>query len=187
MKKKTSTVQPINMKRILSLFILGIAFSSSPAQTYESSIEQGLAAAQKQHYDEAIEHFRSALRLSPEDIRNALTYANIAHIQELQGEHMKALDSYDMALGIAPLNVPILQAQAALLMTLGNHDKALHNYTKILDVAPSNIDALLNRAYIYQQQRNYQSAKTDYERLLTLQPDHYAALLGVVILFQNAN
>lgn len=187
MKKKTNIVLHIEMKRFLSLLVLSFSLSVAGAQTYESYIEQGLAAAQKKHYDEAIEQFRQALRTSPDDIRNALTYANIAHIQELQGEQMKALNSYDMALGIAPLNVPILKSQADLLLTMGNLSKALLNYSKIIDVAPNNVDALLNRAYIYQQQHNYQNAKTDYERLLTLQPDNYAALLGVAILFQNAN
>ena len=182
MKKKTNTVQHIST--FLVLFMMALP---SVAQSYESYIEQGLAAAQEQRYDEAIEQFRQALKAAPDDIRNALTYANIAHIQELKGEQMKALDSYDMALGIAPLNVPILKSQADLYLTLGNLSKALLNYSKIIDVAPNNIDALLTRAYIYQQQRNFQNAKTDYERLLTLQPDNYAALLGVAILFQNAN
>ena len=117
MKKKTNIALPIEMKRILSLFVFSLSLSVSIAQTYEFHIETALAAAQEQHYDEAIDHFRQALKTSPGDIRNALTYANIAHIQELKGEHMKALESYDMALAIAPLNVPILKAQADLLMT----------------------------------------------------------------------
>ena len=162
-------------------------FSHASAQTYESHIEKGLALAQEQHYDEAIEHFRQALKLSPDDIRNALTYANIAHIQELKGEKTKAIDTYDLALGIAPENTPILKAQASLCLTLGNLSKALLLYSKTLDIAPNDTTALLNRAYIYQQQHNFQSAKTDYEHLLTLHPDHYAAQLGVAILFQNAN
>ena len=176
-----------SLPRTLLLLVFSFSLFTSSAQTYESFIEQGLAAANEKHYDEAIGYFRQALKSSPDDIRNALTYANIAHIQELQGEHLKAIDTYDIALGIAPLNVPILKAQADILLSLDNYSKALHNYTKIIDVAPNNTDALLSRAYIYQQQRNYQSAKTDYEHLLTLQPDNYAALLGVAILFQNAN
>jgi len=211
MKKKTNTALLIKVKRekrnvknlLPHLFvrrwhILAVAnfllfifhFTPSSAQslpTYESSIEQALTAANEQRYDEAINLFRQALKISPDDIRNALTYANIAHVQEAKGDKMKALDSYDMALGIAPLNVPILKAQADLYMSLGNHNKAARNYTKILDVDPHNINALLNRAYIYQQRHDYEHAKNDYEQLLTFDPDNYAALLGVAILFQNAN
>jgi tetratricopeptide (TPR) repeat protein len=94
-------------------------------QTYDSCIEQGLAATKAQHYDEAIGHFRQALRLSPNDIRNALIYANIAHIQEAKGENLKAIGSYDMALGIAPENLPILQSRAKLLFLLGNYNQAI--------------------------------------------------------------
>lgn len=158
-----------------------------PSPTYESCIEAGLSAAQEHHYDEAITQFRQALRLSPSDIRNALTYANIARMQEAQGNPLGAIDTYDLALGIAPENVPILKAQASLCLRLGNLSKALLNYSKTLDITPNDTTALLSRAYIHQQQRNFQSAKTDYEHLLSLHPDHYAALLGVAILFQNAN
>ena len=113
MKKKTNTV-------LLISFLLWLTTLSAAAQTtYDSYIEQALAAAQAKHYDEAIDLFRQALKTAPGDIRNALTYANIAHLQELKGENLKAIENYDMALGIAPLNVPILKAQADLLMTLG--------------------------------------------------------------------
>ena len=137
------------------------------SQSYEQHIEQGLAAAQEQHYDEAITLFRQALRLSPNDIRNALIYANIAHIQEAQGQPLKAIESYDLALGIAPENLPILQSQTNLYMSLGNQSKALLGYTKILDISPNDSTALLNRAYIYQQRHDYLNAQHDYERLLT--------------------
>ena len=102
MKKKTNTA-------LLISFILWLVSLSISGQSYESLIEQGLAAAQEKNYDEAINSFRRALRLSPNDIRNALIYANIAHIQEAKGENLKAIGSYDMALGIAPENLPILQ------------------------------------------------------------------------------
>ena len=156
------------MKRIFVLVVLGFSFWVSHAQTYESFIEEGLSAAKEQRYDEAIESFRQALKTYPDDIRNALAYANIAHIQELKGEQMKAIDSYDMALSIAPLNVPILKAQGDLYMTLGNQSKALLDYSKIIEVAPNNTDALLARAYIYQKQRDYSNATTDYDRPPTI-------------------
>ena len=62
-------------RTIILFCILSLAFNTPlSAQTYESYIEQGLAAAQEQRYDEAIERFRQALKTAPDDIRNALTY-----------------------------------------------------------------------------------------------------------------
>ena len=176
-----------SLQRTLLLLVFSFSLFTSSAQTYESLVNQALAAANEKHYDEAITLFQQALKLSPSDIRNALTYANIARIQEAKGTPLKAIESYDLALGIAPENVPILKAQANLYLTLGNLSKALLHYSKILDITPNDTTALLNRAYIYHQQHNFQSAKTDYERLLTLHPGNYAALLGVAILFQDAN
>ena len=196
MRKKISTgkvidglshLQSVLRQRFFLLLCCVFSTLSIYAQTYEEYIEQGLAAANNQQYDEAENLFRKALRLSPTDIRNALTYANIAYMQEAKGEKLKAIETYSLALNIAPLNVPILKARADLYMSLGNYNKAAIDYSNILDVDARNTDALLNRAYIYQQRRDYQNAKADYERLLTLEPDNYAALLGVAILFQNAN
>ena len=70
-----------SLPRTLLLLVFSFSLFTSYAQTYESFIEQGLAAANEKHYDEAIGYFRQALKSSPDDIRNALTYANIAHIQ----------------------------------------------------------------------------------------------------------
>ena len=186
MRKKTNIALHIRILFLL-IGIWCLTILPSCAQTYEACIEKGLAAAEKKQYDEAINCFRQALKLAPGDIRNALTYANIAQMQITKGEPRKAIDSYDLALAVAPQNLPILKAQADLCLSIGHLSKALLSYTKILDITPNDTLALLNRAYIYQQQRNYPSAKTDYEQLLTLSPDNYAALLGVAILFQNAN
>lgn len=168
------------------LFLLSFATTTVAQNTYEQCVEQGLAAAKDNKLDEAEEMFRKALKMNPDDYRNALLYGNLAHVQEVKNEPMKALTSYDYALNIAPLNVPLLKARANLYMQLGNYNKAAIDYGNIIDVDPKNIDALLNRAFIFQQRRDYQKAKEDYERLLTIEPDNYTALLGVAILFQNA-
>ena len=189
MKRKTSTdphIKGIRIRAVLLIGVLCLTISTSKAQTYEECVQAGLSAAHAEKYDEAIDHFRQALKQSPGDIRNALTYANIAQLQVVKGEPMKAIESYDLALGIAPENLPILRAQTDLYLSLGHLSKALLGYTKVLDIVPNDTLALLNRAYIHQQQRNYHSAQTDYEKLLTLTPNNYAALLGVAILFQNA-
>ena len=163
MKKKTNTVLHIRTRnnKITCFLVLSFSFLLSYAQSYEECFEQGLTAARAQQHEQAISHFQQALKLSPDNIRNALIHANIAHVLLAKGEQMKALESYDLALGIAPLNIPILQARANLYLTLGNHGKALLDYTKIIDLDPKNNDALLQRAYIYQQRRDYHSAQAD--------------------------
>src|SRR5574344_1361318 len=108
---------------ILLILLTLLAPSDMQAQTYEPYIEQRRHAASQQQYNEAIPHFRQALRLSPDNIRNALTYANIARIQDTMGEPLKPGDTYDSALRIAPENSPMLQSQADLLLRLGNYPK----------------------------------------------------------------
>ena len=83
-----------------------------------------------------------------DDYRNALLYSNLAKVQEAQGHKLKAIDSYEQALAIAPLNIPILQSRANLYFELGNYKKAIIDYGKILDKSPQNIEALQASGYI---------------------------------------
>ena len=128
------------------------------AQTYEEYVEAGVKAASINAYAEAEECSRRALQKSPDDYRNALLYSNLAKVQEAQGHKLKAIDSYDLALAIAPLNIPILQSRANLYFELGNYKKALIDYGKILDKNPRNIEALQGSGYIYQQLKDYEKA-----------------------------
>lgn len=174
--------------RVLLLFIPLFYFHVLPssAQTYEELVERGIQAAGQDSLTEAEHLFKQALKLNPNDIRNALLYANLAKVQQAQGLHMKAIETYGLALNIAPLNVPILKARGDLYFQLGNYKKAAIDYGNILDVDARNVEALQGCAYIYQQQKNYLKAKECYERLLAIDPENYTTLFGVCILFQNA-
>ena len=173
----------------LVLFIFTFHFSfldSAQAQTYDEWVERGIQAAEQDSLVEAERCFKQALKLQPNDIHNALLYANLAKVQAAQGQSMKAIETYGLALNLTPLNVPILKARGDLYFQLGNYKKAAIDYGNILDVDAKNVEALQGCAYIYQQRKDYLKAKECYERLLSIEPENYTALLGVCILFQNA-
>ena len=163
-----------------SLFVL-----RAHAQSYEELVERGIKAAEVDSLSQAETYFKQALRLMPNDIRNALLYANLAKVQVAQGQPMKAIDTYGLALNIAPLNVPILKARGDLYFELGNYRLAAIDYGNILDVNANHLEALQGCAYIYQQRKDFPKAKEYYERLLHIAPDNYTARLGMAILLQE--
>ena len=158
-------------KKISIAAVISILTLTASAQTYEQYVEAGNRLAQHDSLTQAEEQYRNALRLAPEDYRNALIYANLAKVQLAQGQSQKALNSYELALGIVPRNVPILKSRADLYLKLGNLTKALIDYRNILEVDPNNTEALQYLGYIYTKQREYAKAKTHYERLLSIEPD----------------
>ena len=169
MKKKTSIA--LHIKALLLLAVTCLTVSPSSAQSYESYIEQGLAAAQEQHYDEAINHFRQALRLSPNDIRNALTYANIAKMQVAQGEPLKAILGYTKILDIDSRNIDALLGRAYIHQQRRDYQAAKTDYERLLTLQPDHYAALLGVAILFQNAGKPQEAIARLSTLIDQYPD----------------
>lgn len=176
-----------------SLFTLTLLPLAAWGQTYEELVERGLAAAQADSLERAEELFRQALQSRPNDYRNALLYTNIGKVQEAiywQDTHNRAkadeaLESYGLAIGMAPEAVPMLMARGSFLLKLGIHQKAIIDFTRVLTVNEQHTQALNLRAYCHAQLRAYGDARNDYNRALAIEPDNYEATLGLAILEQQ--
>lgn len=155
------------------------------SQTYQELSERAVAATEQDSLTKAVEYIRQALKLEPANPHNALLFSNLGTIQRRQRDYEQALESYTLALNIAPRAVPILLNRAALYLELGKDDLARIDYSLILDIEADNKEALLMRAYIYMQQRDYNFARADYERLLKLDPQSYNGRLGLATLEQK--
>lgn len=171
------------MKRGMLSFVMcgAMAFSAS-AQTYQELSERAVAAAEQDSLELAKQYIEQAMRTEPANPHNALLYSNLGTIQRRQHQYEQALESYTMALNIAPRAVPILMNRAALYLELGKGELARIDYSLVLDLEKDNQEALLMRAYIYMNQRNYKFARADYEHLLKLAPQSYNGRLGLVTL-----
>jgi tetratricopeptide (TPR) repeat protein len=172
-------------KKISIAAVISLISLIANAQTYEDFVSAGNNAAAHDSLSKAEQLYKSALRLAPQDYRNPLVYNNLAKVQQAQGLNDRALTSYELALNLAPQNVPILMNRANLYLLLGNQSKALIDYRKVIDVDPNNTDALQYIGYIFTKQHEFAKAKIHYERLLTIDPENYAGQLGVAILFQE--
>lgn len=172
-------------KFILSFLIWGAVGIPAFSQTYEELSERAVAATEQDSLVQAEKYIMEALKLDPANPHNALLFSNLGTIQRRQRQYDQALESYTMALNIAPRTVPILLNRAALYLELGKDELARMDYALALDLETDNQEALLMRAYIYRQKRDYKAARSDYERLLKLNPLSYNGRLGLAMLEQK--
>lgn len=172
-------------KLILSLLAWSTMVAPAFSQTYQELSEHAVVAMEQDSLTMAEEYIKQALKLEPANPYNALLFSNLGTIQRRQHQYELALESYTMALNIAPRAVPVLMNRAALYLELGKDDRARVDYSLVLDLESDNQEALLMRAYIYMRQRNYNFAKSDYECLLKLAPRSYNGRLGLAMLEQK--
>lgn len=171
------------MKRgMLSFVMCGVMAFPASAQTYQELSERAVAAAEQDSLELAKQYIGQAMRTEPANPHNALLYSNLGTIQLRQHQYEQALESYTMALNIAPRAVPILMNRAALYLELGKGELARIDYSLVLDLEKDNQEALLMRAYIYMNRRDYKFARADYEHLLKLAPQSYNGRLGLATL-----
>lgn len=174
------------MKKLIFLIVcLSAGCMPVCAQTYQELCDRAILCTESDSLPQAEAYIRQALKLEPANPHNALLFSNLGTIQQRQRQYEKALESYGMALNIAPRTVPILLNRAAVYMELGRNNLAQADYSLVLDLEKNNEEALLMRAYIYMQQRDYKMAKADYERLLKANPLSYNGRLGLATLEQK--
>lgn len=141
-----------------------------------------MSAIEQDSLELAERYLHEALKLDPANPHNALLFSNLGTVQRRQQRYELALESYTMALNMAPRAVSILLNRAALYLELGRNNQACADYSLALDMEPDNREALLMRAYIFQQDRDYKAARADYERLLKSSPSDYNGRLGLATL-----
>lgn len=173
---------------LLSVLLISICSCVSlHAQTtpYDEWCERAAAAIEADSLVQAERYIRQALRQDPSNPQNALLFSNLGTIQRKLYQYNDALESYDLALSIAPRNIPILLNRAALCMEMNNYEQARIDYSLVLDLQPANREALLMRAYIYRQERDYRAARVDYDSLLKHIPQDFEGRLGLAMLEQK--
>ena len=181
--------------RYLLLAILLMLPVCMSGQTYEELVGQAQTAVEHDSLEKAEALYKSALKLNPNDYRNALVYHNLGHVQEMmywRNTNMKkmleeAVYNYSKAIEMQPESVPMRFSRANLNLNMKSFGKAILDYSAIIDKDKTNTTALNRRAYSYFQMRDYDKARTDYERVLEINPTDYTSALGIALVLQKSN
>lgn len=174
------------MKRILAIISFSLSASMSVfSQNYNEIVEKAMSYTFKDSLVQAEELFKKALRLDPNNARNALLFSNLGTVQKRMGKLDDAIESYTLALNITPYATSILLNRGTLYLDKENYDKAYLDFCNVIDLIPENIEARLYRAYIYMNRREYKEARIDYNVIVGKEPGHKAARIGLILLDQN--
>ena len=120
-------------KIVLSILLTLVSCLTALSQTYDEWCERAVAATEQDSLELAEKCIRQALKLEPANPRNALLFSNLGTIQRSQRRYEQALESYRLALNMAPMSVPILMNHATLSLELGHNDKARADYSQVIE------------------------------------------------------
>ena len=173
------------MKRNILLLLMCLLFSGLHAQNYKELFDKATHCEEIDSLVQAEKYYREALKVEPTNAHNCMIFANLGRLQYRMQRFDDALDSYNYAVNLAPLAVPVLMDRASLYFEMGNTDRAYVDCCTVLDVNKDNTKALFLRAYLQSNKRLYKEALADYKHLLELEPQSVSGRLGLAILFQQ--
>jgi tetratricopeptide (TPR) repeat protein len=119
--------------------------------------------------DEAIQNFRKALELRPEQSKDR---NNLGKALLQQGRFMEAMEEFQAALKISP-NDPVAENNiGAAYLEKGDLDNAIDYLRKAVDDGPRNADAYINFGNALLKKHDFDAAVAAYSRTLDLPFDH---------------
>lgn len=173
------------MKRNILLLLMCLFFSGIEAQNYKDFFEKATRCEQADSLEQAEKYYKEALKAEPTNAHNAMIFANLGRLQYRQHRLEEAMQSYDLAINLVPLSVPVLMDRASLALEMSDVNKAFVDCSTVLDVNKNNVKALLLRAYLRCGKREYKEAHEDYNLLLELEPQSISGRMGLALLYQE--
>ena len=170
------------MKYIVWILCVWVLSLPLQAQSYNDVVEQAMDCVKKDSLVQAERLFRQALKMEPDNARNALLFSNLGTVQKRMGKTDEAIESYTLALNIIPYSTTMLLNRAALYLEKDLMQKAYLDYCNVIDLLPKNLEARLFRAYIYMQRREYKEARVDYNVVLEQDVKNKTARIGIIML-----
>lgn len=133
--------------------------------------------------DEAIRHYREALRLKDD---NAEVYNNLGNALALQRKPDEAMAYYHRALQLRPDYADAHNNLGLVLALRGELDQAIDHYRRALRSAPDYAQAHVNLAHALVRQQLLGAAIHHYKQALQSHPDHVEAHTGLAaVLWQQ--
>lgn len=128
---------------------------------------QGYALDRLGQYDDAIESYERALRISPEDEG---TWLALGQTQSEQGQTERAIQTYKRALRVRPESAPTYLAMGDAYQTLGRLDLAIGNFRECVRYDPDSAKGWYGLAVAYHLDRQPGRREEALQRLRRLEP-----------------
>lgn len=125
--------------------------------------------------DDALDSYRSAVKLNPE---YAEAYFNQGNILNQLGRFDDALKSYDKAIRLDPRDPMAYFNQGNTLNQLGLLDDALKSFDMALNLEPRYVEALVNRGSLLSEMQRFSEALISFDQALIHDSENSEALLN---------
>jgi len=132
--------------------------------------------------DKAINEYRKAIRLSPE---NPEAYNNIGVAYKNKGDFKKAETAFKQAARLAPERPDISYNLGNLYKRNGDYEEAEKCYKKSISLDPSYIKAYNNLGTIFENTKNYEKAEEIYRQGLSMDKNNATLHYNLGITYQD--
>ncbi|XP_011306994.1 protein unc-45 homolog B [Fopius arisanus] len=125
--------------------------------------EKGNEEFQKGNFDEALEYYSTALKLSPEDTpEKSVFYKNRAAVHLKQKSYDKVIKDCDESLKITPNDPKALFRRCQALEALERYEEAYRDARYVINADPSNkaVQSILSNLFEIVQERHKQNSRT---------------------------
>ena len=126
------------------------------------------------HNPLAVQHYKNALRIRPDDIQ---TQYNLAMFYQETGDDKQALEQYNHILQAVPDNRIVLYNIGWIHLTrLEDYGEAIRYFTRAIEQDTTYLEAVYNRGLSFECQGDYKSARQDFAYTLHLNPKYEPAI-----------
>ena len=159
-----------------------IAVINQDDPSAHSALAMELAAAER--YEEAINPFRWALSLEP---NNAGCHFALGNALKYTGRFNKAIASYRRAVELEPETPSIVEGLGVALAEASRPEEAIEVFRQALALDDSAVTVHFNLGIAFVSLERFAEAKAEFEKCLTLEPLHADAAfnLGIIALSEN--
>ena len=135
---------------------------------------RGLARVYQGHYSDAVNDFRTGLRLDPD---NRSLRHNLILCLAREGQKEEAILAIDTLIASSPKYAPAMAMRSDLLWELGDSAGALEWINKALEVNRYDADMLHHRGVMQARMEHYEEAEQDMDRAIYLNPGDAGAYI----------
>lgn len=132
----------------------------------------GLSLGHLNRAVEAVEAYRRAAELKPEDARS---HVQLGDALQMAGDPEAALLAYEAALARHPEFSEAYYNRGVALQSLGRREEALQSYREAIARNPDYVEAYNNAGTLLDEQGQWGAARVHFDRVLALRPTHAGA------------
>jgi tetratricopeptide (TPR) repeat protein len=165
------------------LFVLGVIVLTLTAATLRGQgnpeaarlSREGVEAAKAKDWNKAVDSFRRAAQVEPQDKKNSdnLAIALLQRATALVAQHNydAAINDLNEAIKLKPDEVSSHRFRAYAYMSKGDWNNALQDYSVVIRALKDDPEAYERRAYVEMQLKDYDKALADYSEAIKLKPN----------------